>query len=113
MFRDWGGKKVGIVNASHWISEIGNRLAPHCDFAVIWYFDHEDQRTKASLRAFHDNVDVSEIAKVFGGGGHTKSAGFIIDKSKHIDDIFHPLKPKPVARRAPRKKKNETKTTET
>ena len=118
IFRDWDGKKVGIVNASHWMSEIGNRLAPHCDFAVIWYFDHEAQKTKASLRAFHDNVDVSEIAKAFGGGGHPKSSGFILDKSKHIDDIFHPPKPAPkpkaTTRRTSRRKKSEqTKTTKT
>ena len=34
------GKSVMVVNASHWMSEIGARLAPDCDFAMIWYFDH-------------------------------------------------------------------------
>ena len=77
-----------VVNASHWMSEIGARLAPDCDVALIWYWDHEDSMTKVSLRAFHDTVDVSEIAKKFGGGGHRKAAGFILPKSKHPDKIF-------------------------
>ena len=40
------------------MSEIGSRLSPDCDFAVIWYYDHEDGINKFSLRAFHDHVDV-------------------------------------------------------
>jgi hypothetical protein len=79
---------VLAVNSSHWMSEIGARLAPDCDFAVIWYYDHEDRINKVSLRAFHDAVDVSEIAKGFGGGGHKKAAGFQISGDLCVDDIF-------------------------
>ena len=82
------GHDVLVVNASHWMSEIGSRLAPDCDFAIIWYWDHEAQHTKVSLRAFHETVDVSEISKEFGGGGHKKAAGFQLPKSKHIESIF-------------------------
>lgn len=81
-------KEVLVVNASHWMSEIGTRLAPDCDFAMIWYWDHDAKETKVSLRAFHDTVDVSEIAKKFGGGGHKKAAGFQLPKNKHVEDIF-------------------------
>ncbi len=81
-------KEVLVVNASHWMSEIGTRLAPDCDFAMIWYWDHDAQHTKVSLRAFHETVDVSEIAKQFGGGGHKKAAGFQLPKNKHVEDIF-------------------------
>ena len=97
------GKDVLVVNASHWMSEIGARLAPDCDFALIWFWDHEDALTKVSLRAFHDAVDVSEISKKFGGGGHKKAAGFQLPKNKHIESIFD--KPKIPRKRAPRKKK--------
>lgn len=38
----------------------------------------ESDRVKASLRTKSDNVDVSSIAKKFGGGGHVKAAGFAI-----------------------------------
>lgn len=95
-------KNVLVVNASHWMSEIGARLAPDCDFALIWYWDHEAQNTKISLRAFHDTVDVAEIAKCFGGGGHRKAAGFRLPKGSHIEDIFD--KSKRAARTTEQKK---------
>ena len=85
------------------MSEIGSRLAPDCDFAMIWYWDHDAQHTKVSLRAFHEQVDVSEISKKFGGGGHKKAAGFQLPKKKHIEDLFD--KPKPVRRRSKSKPK--------
>jgi oligoribonuclease NrnB/cAMP/cGMP phosphodiesterase (DHH superfamily) len=79
---------VLVVNSSHWMSEIGAKLSPDCDFALIWYYDHNDQHTQVSLRSFHDHIDVSEIAKDFKGGGHRKAAGFTLAKDVHIDDIF-------------------------
>ena len=79
---------VMVVNSSHWMSEIGATLAKDCDFAMIWYYDHDACIYKVSLRAFHDTMDVSEIAKSFGGGGHRKAAGFVLPKSKHPDSIF-------------------------
>jgi uncharacterized protein len=79
---------VSVVNSSHWISEIGAKLSPDCDFALIWYYDHNDQKTRVSLRSFHDRIDVSEIAKDYKGGGHKKAAGFTLAKDIHIDDIF-------------------------
>jgi len=86
--RKLDGKEVLVVNASHWMSEIGARLSPDCDFAMIWYYDHEDRIIKVSLRSFHDTVDVSEIAKRFGGGGHRKAAGFTLDEGTHVENIF-------------------------
>ena len=86
--RKFDGKDVLVVNASHWMSEIGARLAPDCDFAMIWYYDHEDRDIKVSLRAFHEKVDVSEIAKKFGGGGHKKAAGFRLPGDAHVDELF-------------------------
>jgi oligoribonuclease NrnB/cAMP/cGMP phosphodiesterase (DHH superfamily) len=86
--RKYKGMEVMVVNSSHWMSEIGARLAPDCDFAVIWYYDHQDRINKISLRSFHDAVDVSEIAKEFGGGGHKKAAGFQISGELCVDDIF-------------------------
>jgi oligoribonuclease NrnB/cAMP/cGMP phosphodiesterase (DHH superfamily) len=101
--RQMDGKSVLVVNASHWMSEIGARLSPDCDFAVIWFWDHEEQNTKVSLRGFHETVDVSEIAKVFGGGGHKKAAGFQLPKNKHIEDLFD--KPKPARKKRASKSK--------
>ena len=86
--KEFEGKDVMVVNSSHWMSEIGATLAKDCDFAMIWYYDHDACIYKCSLRAFHDAMDVSEIAKRFGGGGHRKAAGFVLPKSKHPDSIF-------------------------
>ena len=102
------GKDVMVVNASHWMSEIGSRLAPDCDFAMIWYWDHEAREAKVSLRAFHDAVDVSEVAKKYGGGGHKKAAGFQLPPGKHIEDLFD----KPKAVRKKRVSKPKAKSTE-
>jgi oligoribonuclease NrnB/cAMP/cGMP phosphodiesterase (DHH superfamily) len=82
------GLHVMVVNSPHWMSEIGARLAPDCDFALIWYYDHNDCDVKVSLRSFHEHVDVSEIAKKFGGGGHRKAAGFRLPGDVNIDSIF-------------------------
>ena len=86
--RKYKGHDVMVVNSSHWMSEIGATLAKDCDFAMIWYYDHDACLYKVSLRAFHDTMDVSEIAKSFGGGGHRKAGGFVLPKSKHPDSIF-------------------------
>ena len=80
---------VMVVNSSHWMSEIGATLAKDCDFAMIWYYDHDASIYKVSLRAFHDTMDVSEIAKSFGGGGHRKAGGFVLPKTTHPDSIFN------------------------
>ena len=86
--KKYGEHDVMVVNSSHWMSEIGATLAKDCDFAMIWYYDHDEQRYKCSLRAFHDAIDVSEISKKYGGGGHRKAAGFNLPKNKHPDSIF-------------------------
>ena len=86
--RKLDGRDVLVVNSSHWMSEIGNNLGPKCDFALIWYWDHEHKQCKVSLRAHHDDEDVSEIAKRFGGGGHRKAAGFALAPGINIETIF-------------------------
>ena len=86
--RKFEGLSAMVVNASRWMSEIGSRLSPDCDFAIIWYYDHLSRNIKVSLRSFHETVDVSEIAKKFGGGGHKKAAGFTLDGEFNIENLF-------------------------
>lgn len=83
-----GGKHVMVVNSSHWMSEIGAKLSPDCDFALIWYYDHISKIIKVSLRAFHEHTDVSEVSKRFGGGGHKKAGGFTLPGDFKIEDLF-------------------------
>ena len=82
------GKDVLVVNSSHWMSEIGAALSPKCDFAIIWFWDHDTHQVKVSLRSHHPDTDVSEIAKKFGGGGHRQSAGFTLQNNVNIETIF-------------------------
>ena len=83
-----GGQHVMVVNSSHWMSEIGASLSKECDYALIWYYDHNDKNIKVSLRAFHEHIDVSDISKKFGGGGHKKAAGFMLSGDYKIEDLF-------------------------
>jgi len=46
--------------------------------AIIVLREKTDGTIKASLRTTQSDVDVSKIAKYFGGGGHKKAAGFSI-----------------------------------
>jgi oligoribonuclease NrnB/cAMP/cGMP phosphodiesterase (DHH superfamily) len=77
-----------VVNSSHWMSEIGAKLSPDCEVAVIWYYDHGSREHRVSLRSFHEHVDVSEVAKRFGGGGHKKAAGFQLPGDRSIESVF-------------------------
>jgi len=42
--------------------------------------EYDVENTKVSLRS-KNNIDVAEISKKFGGGGHIKAAGFQISKN--------------------------------
>ncbi|HVA32113.1 MAG TPA: bifunctional oligoribonuclease/PAP phosphatase NrnA [Gaiellaceae bacterium] len=54
---------------------------------------------RVSLRASVDELDVSAIARVFGGGGHRQAAGFQSDKS--LDEIVELIRREFGAQRAP------------
>ena len=60
------------------LSEVCGRLSKEKPFAAC-YFDEGNKRI-FSLRSRDDGVDVSEIAKKYGGGGHRQAAGFWITK---------------------------------
>ena len=78
----------GIVN------QLRNTKGVDC---AIFMYEVEEGEYKVSLRS-NDNVNVSEIAKSFGGGGHVKAAGVTMngtDKeivSKLSDSIREQLK---------------------
>lgn len=80
------GHDALVVNATHWACEIGARLAPDCEVALVWFWDHKTGEVVASLRSFHDDTDCSVIAKKFGGGGHPTSSGF--RHKGNIEELF-------------------------
>jgi oligoribonuclease NrnB/cAMP/cGMP phosphodiesterase (DHH superfamily) len=55
-------------------SEIGNVLSESADVSVTW-FERGDGMIQFSLRS-KGEIDVSEIAKQYNGGGHKNAAGF-------------------------------------
>lgn len=71
------GHAVPVVNASTEFSEIAGKLAEGALFSVAW-FQRGDGKYQYSLRSRGD-FDVSEIAKLWGGGGHKNAAGFVTD----------------------------------
>lgn len=78
-----GGYRVPCVNSTHLISEMGNEMAKGQPFAAL-YFDTGDGKRVFSLRSTDEGMDVAEIAKQYGGGGHRNAAGFTVDRPEII-----------------------------
>jgi uncharacterized protein len=76
---EFAGYRVPTVNSPVLQSDLGSALAEGQPFAVIWR-QAGDGRYIYSLRSTPAGVDVSEIAKTFGGGGHRQAAGFEADR---------------------------------
>jgi phosphoesterase RecJ-like protein len=45
---------------------------------AILVLREEDGKVKGSFRSTQEGVDVAEMAKAYGGGGHKKAAGFTV-----------------------------------
>lgn len=64
------------------VSEAGHVMAKGQPFAAC-YYDKADGRV-FSLRSTHDGIDVSEVAKLYGGGGHARAAGFTVPRDHEL-----------------------------
>lgn len=70
-----GGYSIPVANLPYTMSsDAGHELAKGNPFAAC-YWDTPEGRV-FSLRSQDEGVDVSEIAKKYGGGGHRNAAGF-------------------------------------
>src|ERR1700719_5146919 len=68
-------RTAAVVNCPYMnCSEVGNVLAQKAEVSITW-FERADGLTQFSLRSIGD-IDVSEIAKAFLGGGHRNASGF-------------------------------------
>ncbi len=63
---------TAMEGVSNFLSELGEYRA------VLVLRENNDGTIKGSLRTTHDDVDVAALAKIFGGGGHKKAAGFTV-----------------------------------
>ena len=78
-----GQDRCRISNAPYFAaSEVAGELADEEVFGAC-YFEAEQGRFQYSLRSRGD-LDVSAIAKRYGGGGHKNAAGFTIDAPAHV-----------------------------
>lgn len=56
--------------------------------AVLVFLDRGDAMIKCSLRTIHDDIDLAAFAKMMGGGGHKKAAGFTAPGSLKDHDLI-------------------------
>lgn len=78
-----GGKVyiVAYINSNVWKSDVGNfvidSVLPYADFCAVFSVDGSGT-TYFSLRSTDKHVDVSLVAKKFGGGGHRNASGVAV-----------------------------------
>ena len=81
-----GGHDVPACNLPYTMtSDAGHIMAEGEKFAAC-YMDKADGTRYYSLRSQDDGIDVSEIAKQYGGGGHAHAAGFSVP---HDHELGH------------------------
>jgi len=90
-FRKIGQYKVVVFNGHGCPSSnlISNKIFEQidCDFIIFWIYNFSKKIYLLQFRSH--SVDVSKIAKMFGGGGHTLAAACSIDRDKYdIYDLF-------------------------
>ncbi len=86
-----GENFAGVVYAESYHSELGNELGkdyPHLDYITIINMGAK----RVGFRTIHDHIDVSEIAGLYGGGGHAKASGCLLTEEAYkqfVLDTFH------------------------
>ena len=95
-----GDYTVPVANIPYfYASDAGNallQLHPGAPFAAT-YFDRADGFRQWSLRSEDTRLDVSAIAKAFGGGGHRNAAGFQEPAPAGTADVNDDLPPEDTA----------------
>jgi len=76
---DSGANQEDIAGVVNLINTVPNSKA------AILFYETPEGKIRASIRTEDDNVDVSHLAQIFGGGGHKKASGFTIDGKLKMD----------------------------
>ena len=77
------GYNVPVANLPYTLTnDATHKMAEGEPFAAS-YYDKEEGRV-FSLRSTEDGLDVSEIAKTYGGGGHKHAAGFQVPRDHDL-----------------------------
>ncbi len=56
-----------------------NFLNVIADVTAAFFLRLDENQVKVSMRTKRDDVNLSDLAQIFGGGGHQKAAGFTVD----------------------------------
>jgi uncharacterized protein len=101
---------AGIVYAESYHSELGNELGkdyPHLDYIAIVNIGGK----RLGFRTIHDDVDVSEVAGHFGGGGHAKASGCSLTEEAYKQFVVETFNNEPLREDAKRNRYNLKKST--
>ncbi|WP_409304342.1 DHH family phosphoesterase [Peribacillus sp. SCS-155] len=101
-----GNQFAGVVHAESYHSELGNELSkefPHLDYIAIVMVGSK----RISLRTIHDDVDVSEVAARYDGGGHQKASGCNLTPDAFLEFVEKTFHSEPLKRDAFRNRFNE------
>ena len=74
------GRPCGIVFAESHRSLLGNYLAEKYSY-LLDYIVIINMQQGLSFRGVKDNIDLSKVASIYGGGGHAKASGAPLDNS--------------------------------
>ena len=86
-----GPHVAGVVHAESYHSELGNELSKeysHLDYIAITMVGGK----RMSFRTTHDDIDVSEVAGKYEGGGHQKAAGCNLTEKafkQYVEQTFY------------------------
>ena len=83
--REAYGLRALCINTNFMSSETMLTKFDSSKHDIMIGFAYNGNNWGISLRSIGDKIDVSEIAKLRGGGGHSQSAGFQVD---NFEDIF-------------------------
>lgn len=80
------GYKTQIVRSDDYTSEVGHTLCRRLPpIGLIWA--KKNGNIAVSLRG-DGTVDVSQLAKKYGGGGHKNAAGFVLKNEEELGSVF-------------------------
>lgn len=81
------GKRVPLVNCpGSFMSDVGDSLSPHHPF-VAMYYDTKYHRVFGLRSREYGGDDVSEVARLYGGGGHRNASGFRVPRDHHLAGV--------------------------
>jgi nanoRNase/pAp phosphatase (c-di-AMP/oligoRNAs hydrolase) len=86
----FSGHKTAVCNATRWgVSELANAMLDDGHpLSLVWFFDHEANIVRVSLRSKRPDLDVGAIATSHGGGGHLNAAGFEVKTPADLWSLF-------------------------